>query len=336
MGIRIGDVMLDAPVLLAPMSGVTDLPFRRLVRSFGAGLVFSEMVASHTMVQQTRKSSLRGDLRSERHPAALQLAGAEPAVMADAARLARDRGAALIDINFGCPAKKVVNKACGSALMREPALAARIVEAVVRAADPLPVTAKMRLGWDDSSRNVPAFARLCEAAGARMLTVHARTREQRFGGSADWAAVAPVKRAVDVPVVVNGDIRSTAEMSKALALSGADGVMIGRGACGRPWLLRDAMLGLAGRPAIAPPAGPSLAALVKGHYGAILEHYGVPAGVRIARKHLAWYADAAGVPPAFKSAANRLTVPADVLTLIERTFEAPEPAPLLAPASLAA
>lgn len=327
MGIRIGDMTLDAPVLLAPMSGVTDLPFRRLVRSFGAGLVFSEMVASREMVRQTRQSRLRGDLRRECHPVALQLAGADPAVMAEAARLARDCGAALIDINFGCPAKKVVNKACGSALMREPDLAARIVEAVVCAADPLPVTAKMRLGWDDASRNAPAFARLCEAAGARMLTVHARTREQRFGGSADWAAVAPVKRAVGVPVVVNGDIGSMADVDEALARSGADGVMIGRGACGRPWLLRDAMQRLAGRSVVAPPSGPALAALVKGHYGAILEQYGVPAGVRIARKHLAWYAEAAGVPPAFRAAANRLTAPADVLELIGWAFAAPAPEP---------
>ena len=325
MGIRIGNLTLDAPVLLAPMSGVTDLPFRRLVRSFGAGLVFSEMVASGTMVQRSRKSRLRGDLSRERSPAALQLAGADPAVMAEAARLARDCGAALIDINFGCPAKKVVNKACGSALMREPALAARIVDAVVRAADPLPVTVKMRLGWDDAHRNAPEFARLCEAAGARMLTVHARTREQRFGGCADWAAVAPVRRAVGVPVVVNGDIRSLDDMHAALALSGADGVMIGRGACGRPWLLRDAMRKLAGRPAVAPPDGPALAALVKGHYGAMLEHYGVPAGVRIARKHLAWYAEAAGIPPDFRTAANRLTAPGAVLDLIERAFAAPAP-----------
>ena len=325
MGIRVGNLTLDAPVLLAPMSGVTDLPFRRLVRSFGAGLVFSEMVASGTMVQRTRKSRLRGDLSREPRPAALQLAGADPAVMAEAARMARDCGAALIDINFGCPAKKVVNKACGSALMREPALAARIVEAVVRAAEPLPVTAKMRLGWDDAHRNAPEFARLCEAAGARMLTVHARTREQRFGGCADWAAVAPVRRAVGVPVIVNGDIRSPEDMAEALALSGADGAMVGRGACGRPWLLRDAMRKLTGRPAVAPPKGSALAALVKGHYGAMLDHYGVPAGVRIARKHLAWYAEAAGLPPDFKAAANRLTVPGAVLELIERAFAAPEP-----------
>ena len=332
MGIRIGNATLDAPVLLAPMSGVTDRPFRRLVRSFGAGLVFSEMVASRTMVQRTRKSRLRGDLSSERRPAALQLAGADPAVMAEAARLARDSGADLIDINFGCPAKKVVNKACGSALMREPELAARIVDAVVRAAGPVPVTAKMRLGWDDANRNAPEFARLCEAAGARMLTVHARTREQRFGGTADWAAVAPVKRAVGVPVVVNGDIRTLADVRDSLALSEADGVMIGRGACGRPWLLRDAMNRLAGRPAVAPPTGPALAALIKGHYGAILEHYGVRAGVRIARKHLAWYAEAAGATPAFRAAAMRLTAPADVLELIERTFAtaAPKPAALAA------
>ena len=332
MGIRIGNATLDAPVLLAPMSGVTDRPFRRLVRSFGAGLVFSEMVASRTMVQRTRKSRLRGDLSSERRPAALQLAGADPAVMAEAARLARDSGTDLIDINFGCPAKKVVNKACGSALMREPELAARIVDAVVRAAGPVPVTAKMRLGWDDANRNAPEFARLCEAAGARMLTVHARTREQRFGGTADWAAVAPVKRAVGVPVVVNGDIRTLADVRDSLALSEADGVMIGRGACGRPWLLRDAMNRLAGRPAVAPPTGPALAALIKGHYGAILEHYGVRAGVRIARKHLAWYAEAAGATPAFRAAAMRLTAPADVLELIERTFAtaAPKPAALAA------
>ncbi len=332
MGIRLGSMTLDAPVLLAPMSGVTDRPFRRLVRSFGAGLVFSEMVASRTMVERTRKSRLRGDLRCERRPAALQLAGADPAVMAEAARLARDSGADLIDINFGCPAKKVVNKACGSALMREPELAARIVDAVVRAAGPVPVTAKMRLGWDDANRNVPEFARLCEAAGAQMLTVHARTREQRFGGTADWAAVAPVKRAVGVPVVVNGDIRTLADVDESLALSGADGVMIGRGACGRPWLPRDAMNRLSGRAAVAPPSGPALAALIKGHYGAILEQYGVRAGVRIARKHLAWYAEAAGVPLAFRAAAMRLTAPADVLALIERTFAAtaPEPAALAA------
>ena len=329
MGIRIGDIVLDAPVLLAPMSGVTDPPFRQLVRSFGAGLVFSEMIASRSMVQQTRDARLKATIRGDREPAAIQLVGAEPADMAEAARLARDSGAALIDINFGCPARKVVNQACGSALMRDPDGAARIVDAVVRAVDPLPVTVKMRLGWDASDRNAPEFAQLCEAAGAQMITVHARTREQRFGGVADWPAIAPVKRAARVPVIANGDIRTIDDVRDALAQSGADGVMIGRGACGRPWLLRDATHSLAGRPPPAPPSGPDLAALVKDHYGAILEHYGVPAGVRIARKHLAWYADAAGVSPVLRASVNRLTVPEAVLDTIERVFGGHAPAPAL-------
>jgi len=320
MGIQIGSLSLDSPVLLAPMSGVTDLPFRRLVRSFGAGLVFSEMIASQSMVQETRESCLKSDMRLDDFPAAVQLAGSDSGIMAEAARLNRDRGAALIDINFGCPVKKVVNKACGSALMREPALAASIVDAVVRAVAPLPVTVKMRLGWDDRSRNAALLARLCVDAGAQMITVHGRTREQMYGGVADWAAVRDVIDAVTVPVIVNGDIGSPDEARRAMAQSGADGVMIGRGACGRPWVLRDVMHAMKGSPVRQAPEGDPLKAVVIKHYEALLQHYGDVPGVRIARKHLAWYADAAGLEPSFKIAVNRSADPKAVVALINHYF----------------
>ena len=275
-------------VALAPLSGITDVPFRQLVSTFGVPLVYSEMVASGEFLKGDGKSLLRAAAVSGRFHA-VQLAGREPGAMRDAARRLKDAGVDLIDINMGCPAKKVVGGQSGSALMRDLDLASRLIAATIEGADGVPVTVKMRLGWDRSSLNAADLAVRAQDLGAALVTVHGRTRDQFYEGSADWSAISEVKKAVRLPVIANGDLVEVADRDRMLDASGADGVMIGRASCGRPWF--PALV--AGSTSLRDLRAIRLADLVVEHYEVMLKHYGVSTGVRHARKHLGWYCDTA-------------------------------------------
>ncbi|MCP9482084.1 tRNA dihydrouridine synthase DusB [Shimia sp. CNT1-13L.2] len=319
MTVQVAHLTLNPPVFLAPLAGITDLPYRDLVSSFGAGLVVSEMVASQEMVQSKPGVREKAELGFGKANTSVQIAGREAYWMAEAARQVEANGAALIDINMGCPAKKVTSTsgagASGSALMKDLDHALGLIEAVVEAVN-IPVTLKTRLGWDDNMLNAAELARRAEDAGIQMVTIHGRTRCQFYKGSANWAAIAAIKDAVNVPVIANGDIVDTTSAREALRQSGADGIMVGRGAQGRPWVLAQMAADLFGGEAPEIPRGWALVEMVSDHYETMLSFYGEDLGLRVARKHLGWYMDDAATPKDLRRLVQTARDPKQVLALL--------------------
>jgi tRNA-dihydrouridine synthase B len=329
--ISIGPHRLTGRAFLAPMAGVTDLPFRCLCRQLGAALAAGEMLSADARLWDTRKSRLRRDHSGEPGPRVVQIAGGDPQMMADAARRNVDAGAEIIDINMGCPAKKVCNKDAGSALLRDEALVAAILEATARAVD-VPVTLKIRTGWHPEARNGVNVARIAEAAGIQALAVHGRTRACRFEGEAEYSTIAAIKQAVSIPVIANGDIDSAAKAARVLAETGADGVMVGRAAQGRPWIFREIEAALAGQPLPAEPDHAEVRDIMSAHLRDLYDFYGPQAGVKIARKHIGWYCRERPQAQAFRQSVMQVDSAEGQLARVREYFDALEALPAAAAA----
>ncbi len=318
--VRIGDLIFDNNIGLAPMAGVTDRPFRHLCRHLGAGLCPSEMVTADVSLWETGKTRRRLDHRGEPGPVIVQIAGGEPGMLAEAARRSVGLGAGMVDINMGCPAKKVCNRAAGSALLRDEALVASILEAVVSAVD-VPVTLKMRTGWDRENRNGLRIARIAEDAGIAALSVHGRTRADRFDGEAEYETIGQIKGEVSIPVLANGDINSPETAALVLDRTGADGLLIGRAAQGRPWIFREVVHYLRTGMKIAPPTAAEVRDIMLAHLDTLYSFYGESSGVRVARKHLSWYCQARPGTASFRYGAVRAETAARQLRLVADFFD---------------
>ncbi len=320
MTLKIGSVKIENAIVLAPMCGVTDLPFRRLVKELGIGLVVTEMIASRAMVYQSKKTLKMSSVCEVEKPMSVQLAGCEPDIMAEAAKLNEDRGAAIIDINMGCPVKKITNGDAGSALMRDESLAAKILTSVVNAVK-IPVTLKIRMGWDETSLNAPVIARIAEDCGIQALAVHGRTRCQFFKGQADWNFIKKVVAAVKIPVFGNGDIKTVDDAQEMLSQSQTAGALIGRGTYGRPWFPNQVKVFLENGERISEPSIQEQKNIILKHYDSILSHYGTELGVRIARKHLGWYSKCFPDSAQFRAEINVLNAHEKVIHKIHKFYD---------------
>ncbi len=305
-GFMLGRMRIDIPLALAPMAGITDLPFRRICKRFGAGLLVTEMVASRAVDQGRKRTDLMAEIGRDEHPVGIQIAGSDPDYMQEAARWAVSRGADFIDINMGCPVKKICRQVAGSALLKDETAVARILEAVVEAV-PLPVTLKIRTGWDQASKNVARIAKIADASGIQMLTVHGRTRSQMFSGRADWEDIGLAKQSVSIPVLGNGDVVDAASAMEMLRIAGCDGVMIGRAVQGNPWVLAEVKAALLGDQPPARPDGAARWPVIREHMQALAQHHGEQTASKLARKHVIWYSKGMDTSAEFRRYFQSLT-----------------------------
>ena len=287
-GFRLGEHRIDPPLVLAPMAGITDLPFRKICKRFGVGLMVTEMIASRAIEQKRERTRRMAVVDADEHPVSIQIAGSDPKYMVEAAQWAKAHGADFVDINMGCPVKKIVKQVAGSAMLRDERLVASILEAVVKGID-LPVTLKIRTGWDESSKNVENIARIAEQSGVQMLTVHGRTRAQMFNGHANWEDIGRAKSVVSIPVIGNGDIVDAVSALEMVRISNCDGVMVGRAVQGNPWVLGEVSAALTGMPVPSRPTDRERWAIIKEHMELLAEHHGEYSASRLARKHVIWY-----------------------------------------------
>jgi tRNA-dihydrouridine synthase B len=317
---RIGPYALKNNLVLAPMAGITDRPFRQLCKEMGAGMAVSEMVASNSLLWGSEKTKRRADHSGETEPRSVQIMGADPQMMAEAARFNVDNGAQILDINMGCPAKKVCNVQAGSALLRDEALVGRILDAVVNAVPEVPVTLKIRTGWDHDNKNGVAIARIAESAGIQALAVHGRTRADAYRGEAEYETIAAIKAAIGIPVIANGDITSPEKAKLVLEATGADAVMIGRAAQGRPWIFREIEHYLQSGEKLQEPGLEEVRDILLGHLENLYDFYGEHTGVLMARKHISWYSKGQPHGGAFRQAVNRVSDAEEQLTMVKNFF----------------